>query len=83
MRMVYVEPSDRVTSCVNVYGRRGLGMNVAWRTWRPSRLGIEFVRELAPFDESQVEERVARHGDIMAGTFPIVMRNLSYISATV
>lgn len=68
VRIVYAEPSDKITSCVNVYGLRGLGMNVARRTWVLSRLGRESLLCDA--------ESVVRDGGDMAGgrdgSFPIV-----------
>lgn len=58
VRMVYEEPSDRVTSCVNVYGRRGRGMKVAFRTWpRDRRVG----------EYDGVDESVVRMGERVAG----------------
>lgn len=61
VRIVYVEPSDRVTSCVKVYGLRGLSMNVAWRTWMLSRLGRDEVVVL--WDA----ERVVRDAEMAIG----------------
>lgn len=71
VRMVYVEPSDRVTSCVNVYGRRGLGIKVAWRTCTASLLGDSHGLLRCGGVEAMMRDGARARG--RSGSFPIVV----------
>lgn len=79
--MVYVEPSERVTSCVKVYGLRGRGMKVACRTCSLI-IGLEGnaedsqIRRLG-IDVALVGRRAAANLVVILGSFSMVNRAFS------